>query len=216
MIVSASSGTTSQAIFSITSRLAFDRAARNIASPPSAGGGTTLREGLWVDEGTGRRGVGAGDATSSTTSSSSGISSSSSMGGDAGGGLDAAGGGGLDGGGAGRAGGAGETGADVRAAGGPGTGGFAAGGAGLAAARGAGIAGGEGGRAGVESGGFDRAPPRHGGRGITLLLPLPPGGTAGPSPCGGGAGGGGGAPRPLAAPAAGGTARVALWVSARV
>src|SRR2546428_4738917 len=180
MIVSASSGTTSQAIFSITSRLAFDSASRNIASPPSAGGGTTLREGLWADEGTGRRGVGAGDATSSTTSSSSGISSSSSMGGDAGGGLDAAGGGGLDGGGAGRAGGALETGADVRAAGGPGTGGFPAGRAGLAAARGADIAGGEGGRAGFAGGGFDGAPAGIGGRGATLRLPPLPGVDSGP------------------------------------
>ena len=125
------------------------------------------------------------------------------MGGDAGGGLDAAGGGGLDGGGAGRAGGADETGADVRAAGGPGTGGFAAGGAGLAAAGGADIAGGEGGRAGFEGGGFDGAPPGMGGRGITIVVPLPPGETAGLAVGGGADGRAGAAPGLIAAPAAG-------------
>src|SRR5207253_2203334 len=132
MIVSASSGTTSQAIFSITSRLAFDSASRNIASPPSAGGGTTLREGLWLDEGTGRRGVGAG----------------------------------------------------------------------------------------FEGGGLDGATPGMGGRGITIVVPLPPGETAGLAVGGGADGRAGAAPGLIAAPAAGamigfafGFARIVLTCS---
>src|SRR2546425_6347310 len=199
MIVSASSGTTSQAIFSITSRLAFDSASRNIASPPSAGGGTTLRAGLCADEGTDRSGVGAGDPASSTSSSSSGISSSPSVAGGAGG-LEATGGG-FAGGAAGRPGPGDDSGeADVRAAGGPVTGGFAAGG--LAAAGGAEIPGAEGGRGGLEGGGFDCAPAGMGGRDITIVLPLAPGETAGL------AAGEGAVGRPAAAPG------FAVWAAA--
>src|SRR5205807_2964145 len=67
-------------------------------------------------------------------------------------------------------------------------------GGGLAAAGGAEIAGAEGGRGGLEEAGLDCAPPGMGGRGITIVLPLPPGETAGFVPVGGADG------RPAAAP----------------
>src|SRR6266481_2451871 len=63
MIVSASSGTTSQAIFSITSRDALESASRSKASPPSADGprapGTTDSAGCLAEGGggTARRSV---------------------------------------------------------------------------------------------------------------------------------------------------------------
>src|SRR5919204_1847681 len=190
MMVSASSGTTSQAIFSITSRLALDSASRSNASPPSAGGGTTLSEGLWAADGTGRSGVGVGEgaAASSRTSSSSGMSSSSSSAGAAGGGGREAAGGGCDG----RGGGGGGLDAGTAAGlatGAPGTGGFAAGGGGLGAGGGAeapGLATAGGGRGGFDVG-VDRgevAPAGMGGRAITIVLPDPVG-TAEPAGLGG-------------------------------
>jgi hypothetical protein len=188
MMVSASSGTTSQAIFSITSRLALDSASRSNASPPSAGGGTTLRAGLCAAEGTGRSGVGVDAAVSSTTSSSSGMSSSSSRAGAGGGGRAAAGG--CDG----RGGGGGgfDAGAALGlATGAPGMGGFAAGDGGLGAGGGADGAGlataGGGGRGGFDVG---VAPAGMGGRAITIVLPAP-GETAGAETAGLGAGCGG-------------------------
>src|SRR5882724_9271376 len=204
MMVSASSGTTSQAIFSITSRLALESASRNSASPPSPGGGTTLRAGLCAEDGTGRRGVGAGAVDSSTTSStSSGMSSSSSKAGGCGG--RAAAGGGL-GGGAGLEGGAegvpwGAGGREAAA------GGLAGGIDGRAAAGGgAGVPGRGGGGAeglaalGVEIG-LDAAPPGTGGRAITMVVPAAPGETAGLGIAGGPDGLAGGTPG-LAGPGA--------------
>src|SRR5882724_9071370 len=206
MMVSASSGTTSQAIFSITSRLALESASRNSASPPSPGGGTTLRAGLCAADGTGRRGVGAGAVDSSTTSStSSGMSSSSSKAGGCGG--RAAAGGGL-GGGAGLEGGAEGCvpwGADGREAGA--AGGLAGGVDGRAAAGGGtGVAGRGGGgdeglaAFGVEMG-LDAAPAGAGGRAITMVVPAAPGETAGLEVAGGPDGLAGGTPG-LAGPGA--------------
>jgi len=85
MIVSASSGTTSHAIFSMTSREAFDNASRRSASPPSAAAwlsDTTERAGCRLDDGggTARSGAGAEAGVSSTISSTS-IGTSSSEGG---------------------------------------------------------------------------------------------------------------------------------------
>src|SRR5260221_9270581 len=89
MMTSASSGTTSQAIFSITSRLALESASRSRDSPPSAEaaagfaawGGTTLSDGLGAAAGAGTGGSGGGAGAGTSSSSSIGMSSSTSSGG---------------------------------------------------------------------------------------------------------------------------------------